>query len=437
MFSYYLQLAAKSLKSTPITTLLMVLAIACGIGISMTALTLNHMTGTNPIPEKSSQLFAVQLQSSGKTSEWPTSDNVPFQIAYQDATNLMRVMPKYKHTAMYKTGFSVRTLEPKFAPLLRTARVTTRHFFSMFNVKFLYGAPWSEKVDENPTLQVVINQDLNNKLFGGGDNTGKEIFLDDKTYQIVGIIEPWHPKPKFYDLNNGSFQSTEQLFIPLVLSSTYELPSFGNNNGWKDERNNTFKDKLASEVLWLQYWAELPDAEAKEHFQQFLTGYVDEQKKLARFERDDARAVLRNVQQWLDYNEVVGDDSYVLVAVSFMFLTVCLVNSIGLLLAKFLRSAPSVGVRRALGASKGQVFSQHLVEVGLLGLIGGLLGLVFAYLGLTLLKNNFAGFDFVATMDMVMFLSAPVIAICATVLAGVYPAWRVCNTLPSIYLKTQ
>ncbi|XQW84236.1 ABC transporter permease [Thalassotalea piscium] len=437
MFSYYIQLALKSLRSTPVTTLLIVLAIACGIGISMTALTLNHMTGNNPITEKSSQLFALQLQTSGKTSQWQTPDNMPLQVTYQDATNLMRSMQEYRHTPMFKTGFSVRSLDPKFAPLLRPARVTTRHFFSMFNITFLYGAAWSEAVDQNPTLQVVINEDLNQQLFGGGDNTGKEIFLNDKTFQIVGIIEAWQPKPKFYDLNNGGFQAAEEVYIPFVLSREQELASWGNNNGWKDERNNTYQDKLASEILWLQYWVELPTMEAKDNFQQFLAAYVDDQKKLARFEREDARGILRNVQQWLDYNDVVGDDSYVLVAVSFMFLTVCLVNSIGLLLAKFLRSAPSVGVRRALGASKEQVFAQHLVEVGLLGLLGGLLGLGLAFIGLTLLKNNFDGFDFVATMDINMLLAAPVIAVSVTVLAGIYPAWRVCTTLPSIYLKTQ
>ncbi|GLX79489.1 ABC macrolide family export system permease 2 [Thalassotalea insulae] len=437
MFNYYLQLAVKSLKRTPITTLLMVLAIACGIGISMTALTLFYMTNTNPIPEKSTQLYALQLQASGKTTTWSTHDNVPVQITYQDARNLTRAMPELRHTPMFKTGFSVRSLKPEFTPILQTARVTNRHFFSMFNIKFLYGSAWNKTVDENPTLQVVIDDKLNQKLFGGGNNVGKEILLDNKQYQIVGIIENWQPKPKFYDLNNGGFQDAEQVFIPWILSSVHELPSWGNNNGWKSERITSYDEKRESENLWLQYWVELPSAQEKENFQQFLMGYVAEQKKLARFEREDARGVLRNVEQWLDYNKVVSDDSYVLVAVSFMFLAVCLVNSIGLLLAKFLRSAPSVGVRRALGASRGQVFAQHLVEVGLLGLIGGIVGLLFAVLGLSLLKSNFDGFDFVASMDLTMLIAAPVIAISATVLAGIYPAWRVCTTLPSIYLKTQ
>ncbi len=437
MFSYYLQLAVKSLKKTPATTILMVLAIACGIGISMTALTLFYMMNSNPIPEKSGQLYAVQLQSIGKNSTRDTPDNIPAQVTYQDARNLMRQLPDIKHTAMFKTGFSVRSLKADFAPMLNTARLTNRHFFSMFNVKFLYGSTWSKAVDSNPTRQVVIGEELNQSLFGGGDNVGQEILLNDKPYQIVGIIENWQPKPTFYDVNNGAFQDAEQVFVPWVLSTVYEIPSWGNNNGWKNERVNNYAEKRESEILWQQYWAELPTAQDKDKFEQMLSGYVGEQKKLARFERDDARGSLRNVQQWLDYNKVVDDDAYILVAVSFMFLTVCLVNSIGLLLAKFLRSAPSVGVRRALGASKGQVFAQHLVEVGLLGLLGGLLGLLFSYVGLSLLKSNFQGFDFIATMDMTMFFAAPVIAVSATVLAGVYPAWRVCKTLPSIYLKTQ
>ena len=437
MFIYYLQLAAKSLKKTMPTTVLMVLAIAFGIGLSMTALTLNHVRGSNPIPEKSAQLFSLQLQASGKTSTWSMSDNMPVQLTYQDAINIMKSNQDIRHTGMYKTGFAVRTLDPEFAPMLYTARVTNRHFFNMFNVDFLYGGVWSEDVDLSPDYQVVISDKLNRKLFGEGDNTGKNVLLDNKTYRIVGIIKDWFPAPKFYDLNNGGFQNAEQIFIPLSLAPVEEFPSWGNNNGWKQEPVNTFQEKMQSEVMWFQYWVELNSAQEKEAFEQYLEGYIADQKKLSRFERDDARASLRNVAEWLEYINVVGDDSNVLVGVSFMFLAVCLVNTIGLLLAKFLKSAPEVGVRRALGANKEQVFIQHLVEVGLLGLIGGFVGLILANIGLLVLRSQFDGYDVIATMDWKMLAAAPVIAISATVLAGIYPAWRVCKTLPSVYLKTQ
>jgi putative ABC transport system permease protein len=134
---------------------------------------------------------------------------------------------------------------------------------------------------------------------------------------------------------------------------------------------------------------------------------------------------------------VVSEDNKILVALSFMFLAVCLANILGLLLAKFLRRAPEVGVRRALGANKRQIFMQHIIEVAMLGLLGGLLGIVFAQFGLLGVRQSYSYYESLATMDLSMLLSAPLIAISTCVIAGLYPAWLVCKTNPAIYLKSQ
>jgi putative ABC transport system permease protein len=134
---------------------------------------------------------------------------------------------------------------------------------------------------------------------------------------------------------------------------------------------------------------------------------------------------------------VVSEDNKILVALSFMFLAVCLANILGLLLAKFLRRAPEVGVRRALGANKRQIFMQHIIEVAMLGLLGGLLGIVFAQFGLLGVPQSYSYYESLATMDLSMLLSAPLIAISTCVIAGLYPAWLVCKTNPAIYLKSQ
>ena len=62
-------------------------------------------------------------------------------------------------------------------------------------------------------------------------------------------------------------------------------------------------------------------------------------------------------------NQVVGTDNKAMLIMAFAFLAVCLVNTVGLLLAKFLNAAPIAGVRRALGASRRDIFWQHLTEV--------------------------------------------------------------------------
>ena len=87
---------------------------------------------------------------------------------------------------------------------------------------------------------------------------------------------------------------------------------------------------------------------------------------------------LYDVDQWLDRNEVVQKDNRVLIGIALLFLAVCLVNVVGLLLAKFLNAAPLTGLRRALGASRKDIVRQHMVEVLLIGLAGGLLGLLLA-----------------------------------------------------------
>ena len=438
MFKYYLHMAWKSLIATPVVTSLMLLAIALGIATCMGTLTIHHMMSMDPIPEKSQQLFAPQLKSYGNTvTSFGMNDGFSDQLTHQDAINLRHSKVAFRQTAMLKTGFAVQSDNADVAPKLKSARAADSDFFAMFNAPFAYGNTWDKKIDEQPVEVAVIGEKLNQELYGGGDNVGKNIFLNQKAYPIVVILKHWEPSPMFYDLTGGSFNRAEQIFIPFSLLPVHELPSWGSNSSWKNEDVYTYQDKLKSETHWIQYWVELNDVQQQQSYREYLSGYINEQKKIGRFNRDDATADLKNVIQWLTYNEVVSEDNSVLVGLSFLLLVVCLVNTIGLLLAKFLRRAPEVGVRRALGASKAQVFLQHLIEVGLLGFSGGLLGILLAQLGLWLLRSNYGSYEMLANMDMTMLLTAPVLAISTSIIAGLYPAWKICRTQPSIYLKSQ
>ncbi|GAA0362650.1 ABC transporter permease [Bowmanella denitrificans] len=437
MFIHYIDLAWRSLKRTPIVSLLMLLAIAIGIGITMTSLSVYHMMSANPMQHKDEQIFAVQLRTMDQDASWWTVDNLPHQLTYQDAMNLRQSPVPFRQTAMLKTGFGVKPDNANIAPFMEVARAADSDFFAMFEVPFAHGGPWDKSIDLQGQTVAVIGAEMNRKLFGGGNNVGKDIVLDSVAYRVVGILADWKLAPQIYDLNNGAWGNNEQLFIPFSLLPTEELKSWGNNNGWKYEEQKTYQDKLNSEVVWLQYRVELTDKQMQQDYRDYLAGYIKQQQQLGRFNRDDAQGDIKYISQWLDYREVVSDDNKVLVGLSFMFLAVCLANILSLLLAKFLKRAPEIGVRRALGASKTQVFMQHLVEVGMLGLAGGVLGLAIAQLGLHLLRSGFSRYEEVAQMDLTMWLAAPTISILACLLAGCYPAWKVCRTTPALYLKTQ
>ncbi|WP_105213003.1 ABC transporter permease [Pseudoalteromonas sp. T1lg22] len=437
MLWYYVDLSWRSFKRTPLVSILMVIAIAIGIGITMTTLSVYHMMSADPIPSKSEQLFALQLQTMDEGEGWFTKDDIPYQLTFKDAQRLMTDAKGDAQAAMVRTGFAVHLGDESNAPKLMDARATGRDFFSMFNAQFIHGGPWSQSDEDNAVNKVVLERSLSEELFGETNPVGKTVFLDKFLFEVVGVIEPVTEHTKYYDLNNGSFRRAERVFYPFSLVKELEIGTWGNSNGWKREMVTTFKQRLDSEVVWIQYWVQLDSPEAKANYEQYLKGYIQEQQKIGRFARKEPKYSLRDVNQWMEYNEVVSEDNKILVLLSFMFLAVCLANILGLLLAKFMRRAPEVGVRRALGASKTQVFFQHLVEVGLLGLFGGLLGILLAQLCLWGVRESYSYYSALAKMDFLMLASAPIIAIVACILAGLLPAWQVCRTNPAYYLKTQ
>src|SRR5690242_20975698 len=86
--AYYLDLALRSLRRNAVLTALTVVAVAVGIGASMTVFTLFRALSNDPIPEKSSQLFTVLIDNWGPTAPVPL--NLRLAISYPDAAALLR-----------------------------------------------------------------------------------------------------------------------------------------------------------------------------------------------------------------------------------------------------------------------------------------------------------------------------------------------------------
>ena len=74
MFGYYCNLALRSFRRNKVLTALMVLAIALGIGASMTTLTVFHILAGDPIPQKSDKLFYPRIEPRSKRGYIPGED---------------------------------------------------------------------------------------------------------------------------------------------------------------------------------------------------------------------------------------------------------------------------------------------------------------------------------------------------------------------------
>ena len=137
---------------------------------------------------------------------------------------------------------------------------------------------------------------------------------------------------------------------------------------------------------------------------------------------------------------MVDDNVSVLLSIAVLFLVVCLLNTIGLLLAKIMRRAKDISLRRALGASKSTLFTQYIIEAGMIGTAGGLLGVGTTWLGLRGIENLWSDYDFIqylVRMDWSMVLLAVVLAVMSALAAALYPTWRACNITPASQLRIQ
>ncbi len=436
MFGYYFHLALRSFRRNKVLTALMVLAIALGIGASMTTLTVFYVLSGDPIPQKSDKLFYPRLEPRTKSGAIP-GEEPEEQMTRFDAEALLRGKRGDRQAMMTGGSLAVEAQDGKLDPFSADARYTSADFFPMFNVPFLHGSGWSAADDEARAQVAVISRALNDKLFGGGNSVGKSLLADGNILRIIGVLDEWRPTPKFYDLTNDLFSEVEQVFVPFTTSRTLKLATQGNMNCWGDSSAEE-EGSLGPNApcAWLQYWVELDTPEKVQAYRQYLINYSDQQRAAGRFERP-TNVRLDNVMEWLDYKEAVPGDVRLQVWLAFGFLLVCLLNTVGLLLAKFLRRSSEIGVRRALGASRGAIFAQCLIEAGTVGLAGGIAGLGLAWLGLWAVRHQPASYVELAHLDPTMLLVTFALSLVASLLAGVLPAWLAMQVTPAIQLKSQ
>lgn len=437
MLRYYVKLGLLSIRRNPVLSALMVAAIAIGIGACMTVVTIDYVMSGNPIPHRSEVLHYVQLDS---WDPFDTEDEyeLPTQVTYTDGTALLAARQARRQVLMYRSNRIVQPADPDQLPFNVDSRSTSADFFTMFDTPFVYGAGWDKVADDSEELVVVINREINDRLFGGENSVGKSIVMNGDTYRVSGVMDVWEPTPKFYDVSNQDFGAVEEVYFPLSVSISKEVDRNGNTNCWKPIEENGYEAFLASECIWLQFWVELHGAEEKAEYLAFLNAYTESQKELGRFPRPTNNRI-SNVMEWLAIEDVVDDDVRVLLGLAALFLIVCLLNTIGLLLAKIMRRAGEISLRRALGAPRAAVFAQYLVEAGIIGIGGGLLGIVMTWLGLQGIRILYAEFDFIAklvTMDWVMVLTAVGLAIISALTAALYPTWRACAIQPASQLKS-
>jgi len=451
MFAYNAKLAFKSLNDRPSLTVLMVAAIAVGLGLFMTMLTLGHQSGKIPIPHISKQIHLIQLDNREVTADDAENFTDMVDLTYQDANNLLNMDIAGAEQALTWNTYGILNVEEQDIQPQRSSVVATNHaFFNMFEVPFLYGKGWDSDADQLGQAVIVLTKDSNDYLFGGINSVGQQVRLNTQVLTVIGVLDDWFLARKFYD-RSYSQARPDQALIPSNFAFNNDLPRNARFDCWSTTTNprkfttNYLTELKTSECAWITFWAKLPN-NTKDDYQAQLGQYIESQKNLGRFPREN-QYFLTNINDQLSIIGSMGGRQQMLGMISYMFFAVCLINAVSILLAKFMRRTKEVSLRRALGAKKRTILQQHLIEVIFIGVIGGLFGIAFTYLGLqAMLRVSLYASDYTQTaadlmpyhrMDWEMVMMAFSVSVGCTLLVGLYPIWRICNVSPASQLKAQ
>src|SRR3954468_7886974 len=208
MFAYYLDLARRSLRRNVALTVLMIVAIAFGVGSSMTTLTVLHVLSADPIPGKSSELYYVQLEPRRARGYVPGEEPLE-QLSRSDAEALLRAHKADRQGMMTSGNAAVEPQRPGLPPFFADGRWTSADFFAMFRVPFIAGTGWTAEDDARRARVAVIARELADKLYGTTDPVGRTIRVAGNDLRVVGVIDRWRPAPHFYDLISNSYGAGE------------------------------------------------------------------------------------------------------------------------------------------------------------------------------------------------------------------------------------
>lgn len=412
MLRNYFKISWRNLLKEKLDSVIAIGGLAIGIACFVAIfLYVNHELSYDRHFENSDQIYRVYShERSGETylgSDKYATIPIPLADAIRDE---------------FPEVLSLTSFEPQSA-LLRNEDYSydedglwvDENFLDVFSFKFVQGNP---ETALSQAESIVLTVSLANKLFGSVNPVGKELSWqirdDKKVFVVTGVISdpPEETSFKFSFLAPHRARLPYQNAWDTSNSHTFMILAEGTNPRLLEEKMPALLEKYQEESLWVDFHQE-------EYLFQSLSAYHLENMVI-----DDVG--LKGNPQQVRIFSIVG----------VLILLLACINYMNLAIAKSVNRASEVGVRKVIGASKGQLIIQFLSESILLASIA----LVCALIILTFLLPEFSGWverplQLTATDTPLLFPGLLLIVLSIGLISGSYPAFLMSSLQPVKTLK--
>ena len=430
-FVYGIENGVRSLTRSRLLSCQIILAMAFGIAAFSSAWgALLSLTG-DPLKDVGRETYHPQVDPRPLDIK-DASGSPPDDLTLRDARAIFQFSPSGRRAMSSLNWLPMEPVEGQLHEKRMTmvfARGANSDFFKLFRAHFAYGSAWSSSSDNDGSEVVVISKKLNLQLFGGKNSIGNHLQLAGKLFTIIGILNDWEIVPRVYDLNDGAYAQAEDVFMPF--ETWLDLPQdygYGPMKCWANEQADMDHNPRSETCTWVQLWVRLFPSEVAQYVD-LLKGYSEQQRALGRFQRSP-NVKLKNADEWLVYKKVVPDAIKIQLWVAFGLLAVCLVSTSALLGVKFRGDFSELGIRRALGASKRQVFLELLSQGIVIGMLGGIGGIGLGLAVVRIMKSSGQDYAQFLGVSFSSALFSLIVALCSALVAAVVPAYVAANESP-------
>ena len=363
-----LNFALRTLRRTPGFTLVAVLTLALGIGANTAIFTLLNQVLLRRLPVKDPHSL-VMLTMRGKHygSNWGSNAiSYPmykdFQAHNEVFSGMVARFPIYSSVTIGNSSERVK------------AELVSGSYFDVLGVTTAMGRPFTPDDDKTPHGHplVILSYNYWRDKFGAKtDVIGSTILVNNNKMTVVGVAQAGFDGVELGD--------PPSIFVPLMM----QLEMMPGNKDMLTNRRNR----------WVNVFGRLKPGvsteKAKASLQPYMHSMLEMEVKEEAFRNASPYDREQFLKCWMDVlpgsqgrqnvQRGLSTPLWVLMATTGMVLLIACANIANLLLARATRRQKEMAIRLAIGASRGRIITQLLIEMLVLALTGGVLGLLLAF----------------------------------------------------------
>lgn len=409
MFKNHIKIAWRNLKRNKLHSFINItgLAIAFSVSIVLFLVGYFHLSYDSFHNDKDQLFRTSRFENTAKGIELSTNMPLPIGAALEEEIPDIETAITVHRAGPENIMYNDKSLE-------RAILRTDPEFFDMLNFPIIKG---NSATALSSIQNIALNENTAKAIFGDTDPIGKELKIgktgEQKSYVVSAIIKD---SPK-----NSSIRVD-------AVARIESLPDYNaNRDNWSANASNVFV-KISKKSS---------QQSVEDKLVPFMEKYYSQQLAQLRIEHPEAE----NTSDLMSMNLTNIEDIhfsgprsapllliYAIMALGAFILLIACFNFVNLNIAHAFKRSRELGVRKTLGAFKGQLFTQLWGEAFLLYFIGFVLGVTLATQLIPFFNAQFGGGISISTMLEPQFIVIIFgVFMMITFIAGGYPALKMTN----------